>query len=363
MTTDASDAGGSPSPIRTAVAGFGLSGSVFHAPLIATNRAFSLDVISTSDAGRKSAAAGSYPGIKLVDTPEDILALAGELDLLVLGTPPATHYPLAKAALEAGLDVVVDKPFVVSSAEGEDLTELAARLGRVLTVFQNRRWDGDFLTVKALLSGGSLGEVSRFESRFERWSPQVSKAWKAEATASEGGGVLFDLGSHLLDQALQLFGPATLIHAELQARRPGENVDDDAFLALRHESGVISHLWMNMLCAQQGPRFRLLGSEGGFTKHGVDPQEPYIVAGGTPLDEEYGLEAPEWAGTLGRNGHLDRLPTERGAYPEFYRLLGEKINDGGASSGLPLPVNPADAVAVLRLIEKARSWRSRGLNV
>jgi predicted dehydrogenase len=354
MTTDSSDAVAKPAPIRTAVAGFGLSGSVFHAPLIAANTAFSLDVISTSDAGRKAAASERYPLAGLVDTPEGILELAGDLDLLVLGTPPATHYPLAKAALEAGLHVVVDKPFVVSSVEGEELIGLATRLGRVLTVFHNRRWDGDFLTLKALLGDGALGTVARFESRFERWSPQVSKAWKAEATAEQGGGVLFDLGTHLVDQALQLFGPATVTHAELHARRPGENVDDDAFLALRHESGVISHLWMNMLCAQQGPRYRLLGSQGGFTKHGVDPQEPYIVAGGSPLDLDYGLEAPEWAGTLGRDGHLDKLPTERGAYPEFYRILGEKIHDGGASSALPLPVNPQDAVEVLKLIEKAR---------
>lgn len=341
--------------IRTAVAGFGLSGSVFHAPLIAANPAYSLDVISTSDAGRRAAAGGSYPGARVVDTPAEILSLAGELDLLVLGTPPATHYPLAKAALEAGLDVVVDKPFAVRSAEGQELVELAARSGRVLTVFQNRRWDGDYLTVKGLLGNGALGSVTRFESRFERWSPEVSKAWKADATAADGGGVLFDLGTHLLDQALQLFGPAAVVHAELQARRPGEQVDDDVFVALRHESGVLSHLWMNMLCAQQGPRYRVLGSEGAFTKHGVDPQEPYIVAGGGPLDEEYGVEDSEWAGSLGRDGHLDRLSTERGAYPEFYRILADKINDGGAASALPVPVDPSGPVEVLKLIEQARA--------
>ncbi|MBP1134202.1 putative dehydrogenase [Arthrobacter sp. PvP023] len=340
--------------IRTAVAGFGLSGRVFHAPLIAANQAYSLDVIATSDAGRKSDAAGSYPGARLVNTPDDILAIAGELDLLVLGTPPATHYPLAKAALEAGLDVVVDKPFAVRSAEGQELLELAAQLGRVLTVFQNRRWDGDYLTVKGLLESGVLGDVTRFESRFERWSPEVSKAWKADATADDGGGVLFDLGTHLIDQAIQLFGPATVAHAELRARRPGEKTDDDVFLALRHGSGVVSHLWMNMLCAQQGPRYRLLGSTGGFTKHGIDPQEPYIVAGGSPLDPEYGVEDKGWAGLLGRDGHLDRLPTERGAYPEFYRILADKINDGGTASPLPLPVDPAGPVEVLKLIEKAR---------
>ncbi|HEX9225780.1 MAG TPA: Gfo/Idh/MocA family oxidoreductase [Arthrobacter sp.] len=349
MTTD------SNRPIRTAVAGFGLSGSVFHAPLLAADPAYSLDMISTSDASRQSAASARYPGARMVDIPADILERADDLDLLILGTPPATHYPLAKAALEAGLDVVVDKPFTVRSAEGEELIQLAERLGRVLTVFQNRRWDGDYLTVRGLLESGALGGVTRFESRFERWSPTVAKAWKADATADDGGGVLFDLGTHLLDQAVQLFGPGTVTHAELAARRAGERTDDDVFLALRHESGVTTHLWMNMLCAQQGPRFRLLGSDGAFTKHGVDPQEPFIVAGGSPLDPDYGVEDRDWAGLLGRDGHLDRLPTERGAYPEFYRILAEKISGGGAASALPVPVDPAGPVEVLRLIEQARA--------
>jgi predicted dehydrogenase len=346
--------------IRTAVVGYGLSGSVFHAPLIAADGRYSLDVIATSDAGRQAAAVERYPGVKTVADGEAVLALAGDLDLVVLGTPPATHYPLAKAALEAGLDVVVDKPFVVRSAEGQELTAVAERLGRVLTVFQNRRWDGDFLTVRKLLAGEGLGSVTRFESSFERWSPDISKAWKAQATAADGGGVLFDLGTHLIDQALLLFGPATVAHAELRARRPSEQVDDDVFLVLDHESGVTSHLRMNMLCAQQGPRFRILGSMGAFTKHGIDPQEPYIVAGGSPLDKEFGVEAPEWAGVLGRDGHLDALPTERGAYPEFYRILADKILNGGTSSALPVPVDPADAVEVLKIIEKARELSSAG---
>lgn len=341
--------------IRTAVVGYGLSGSVFHAPLIAADPRYSLDVIATSDAGRQAAATQRYPGTTTVPDGGAVLALAGDLDVVVLGTPPATHFPLAKAALEAGLDVVVDKPFAVSSADGQELIALAERLGRVLSVFHNRRWDGDFLTVRKLLAGEALGSVTRFESSFERWSPEISKAWKASATVADGGGVLFDLGSHLIDQALQLFGPATVMHAELRIRRPAEKADDDAFLVLRHDSGVLSHLTMNMLCAQQGPRFRVLGSIGGFTKHGVDPQEPYIVAGGGPLDPEYGVEAPEWAGALGRDGHLDALPTERGAYPEFYRLLAAKIDDGGAVSTLPLPVDPADAVEVLKIIESARA--------
>ncbi|CAM3176776.1 putative oxidoreductase YdgJ [Arthrobacter ulcerisalmonis] len=344
--------------IRTAIIGFGLSGRSFHAPLIAADTAYSLDVIATSDAGRRAAASASHPGATIVSDGAEVLALAERLDLVVIGTPPATHFPLAKAALEAGLDVVVDKPFAVSSAEGEELIALAAELGRVLTVFHNRRWDGDFLTVQQLLASKAVGEVYRFESSFERWSPDIAKAWKASATAAEGGGLLFDLGSHLIDQAIQLFGPAQVDHAELRIHRADEKADDDVFLVLRHESGVRSHLSMNALCAQQGPRFRILGSAGGFTKHGIDPQEPYVRAGGSPLDADYGVEASEWAGLLGRDGQLQPLPTQRGNYPEFYRLLAAKILDGGTASPRPLPVDPEDAVAVLKIIERARTLAS-----
>jgi predicted dehydrogenase len=345
---------GDPRTIRTAVVGYGLAGSVFHAPLLAANGNYSLDVIATSDAGRQEAAASRLPGADVVRDGAAVLGRAADLDLVVLATPPDTHYPLARAALEAGLDVVVDKPFTVTSGQGQELVEAARQLGRVLTVFHNRRWDGDFLTLRKLLATRSLGEVTRFESRFERWQPTIAKPWKARATAADGGGVLFDLGSHLVDQALQLFGPATVAHAELAARRSDERADDDVFLVLRHQSGVTSHLAMNMLCAQQEPRFRVLGSVGGYTKNGVDPQEPYLAAGGSPLDAAYGREAPEWAGLLGRDGHLDALPTERGAYPDFYRILADKILDGGTSSPLPVPVDPEDAVEVLRIFEKAR---------
>ena len=344
--------------IRAAVAGYGLSGSVFHAPFLAADPAYSLDVIATSDAGRRKAATERYPGVKLVDRPEDILALAGELDLIVLGTPPASHYPLAKAALEAGLDVVVDKPFAVHSAQARELIELAGRLGRVLTVYQNRRWDGDALTVKKLLDAGVLGRVLRFESSMERWAPEISKAWKAGAGVDDGGGVLFDLGTHVLDLALRLLGPATVAYAEITARRPQERADDDVFLALRHNSGLISHHALNLSSRLHGPRFRILGSDGGFVKYGVDPQEPFILAGGLPTDPAYGLDAQEHYGILERDGVQTPVPTERGAYQEFYRILADKIADGGASSALPLPVDPEDPAAVLELIEQARELAS-----
>ncbi|GAA3269302.1 Gfo/Idh/MocA family oxidoreductase [Paenarthrobacter aurescens] len=342
-------------PIRTAVAGFGLSGSVFHAPFIASNPAYELAVIATSDEARQAKARQRYPQAKIVSTPEDILSLSAELDLVVLGTPPATHFPLAKAALEAGLDVVVDKPFTVRSAEGEELIRLAAKLGRVLTVYQNRRWDGDSLTVQKLLDAGTLGTVTRFEVGMERWAPEIAKAWKASATAEDGGGVLFDLGTHVLDLILRFFGPATVTFAEITARRPQESADDDVFLALRHESGVLSHVTINLNSHLHGPRFRILGTEGGFVKFGTDPQEPYLLGGGLPTDSEYGVEPPQNNGVLERNGQRVTIATERGAYPEFYRILAEKLDDGGATSALPLPVDPADSVTVLKLIEQARA--------
>lgn len=342
-------------PIRTAVAGFGLSGSVFHAPFIASNPAYELAVISTSDESRQAKAKDRYPQATIVSTPEDILALADQLDLIVLGTPPATHFPLAKAALEAGLDVVVDKPFTVRSAEGEELIRLAAKLGRVLTVYQNRRWDGDSLTVRKLLDAGTLGTVTRFEVGMERWAPEIAKAWKASATEEDGGGVLFDLGTHVLDLCLQFFGPATVTYAEIQARRPQESVDDDVFLALRHQSGVVSHVTINLTSHLHGPRFRVLGTEGGFVKFGTDPQEPYVLGGGLPTDARYGVEPAENHGTLELNGQRIQVPTERGAYPEFYRILAEKLDDGGTASALPLPVDPDGSVAVLKLIEQART--------
>lgn len=282
-------------PIRTGVIGFGTSGRVFHAPFISANPHFSLDLIVTANPERRMQATHLYPDAQIVATVDDLLDRAGELDLVVIGSPSGTHVDLANAALDVGLAVVVDKPFSITPEQGRALIGKAQRLGLLLTVFQNRRWDGDFLTLRSLLADGALGQVRRFESRFEWWKPTQAKSWKAKATPMEGGGVLYDLGAHLIDQALQLFGPAGVAHAELHARRSDERADDDVFLVLRHHSGVLSHLSMNMLCAQQAPRFRVLGSVGGFTKHGVDPQEPFIVAGAAPW-----TRSTAWRHPIGR---------------------------------------------------------------
>jgi len=341
-------------PLRTAVLGYGVSGRVFHAPLIAADPAYSLDAVVTRDPGRAARAARQHPGARIVPDARELFALVDdgelELDLVVLGTPPGTHVEQASAAIERGLHVVVDKPFTPTAAEGEELVRRAASAGVVLTVFQNRRWDADFRTLRMLVEGGALGRVRTFESRFEWWMPDGFGSWKDEAPIAEGGGILHDLGAHLIDQAIQLFGPVRDVHAEIARHGdPGvSDADEDAFVSLLHESGVRSRLWMNGLAAQAGPRFHVLGSEAAWTKWGLDGQEPALDAGADPADPSYGLEPEERWGVLGTDGALVAVPAERGDYPVFYRRLAVCLREGG-----PVPVDPDDAVAVLRVIERA----------
>ncbi|MGC5170354.1 Gfo/Idh/MocA family protein [Microbacterium sp. DT81.1] len=337
-------------PLRTAIIGFGTSGRVFHAPFLAANPDFSLDLVVTNDPSRRAALADRHPRARAVASPDDVWADADSLDLVVIGSPSGTHVDLADAALDAGLHVVIDKPLAVTADEGRALIAKAERLGRHLTVFQNRRWDGDFLTVRDLVGAGELGEVRRFESRFEWWKPEPVTSWKTSTAAGEAGGILYDLGTHLIDQAVQLFGPVSSLHAEIARRRPATAADDDSFLALQHVSGVTSHLWMSAVAPLAGPRFRVLGSRAGYTTCGLDPQEPSLLAGALPGDPGFG-EVPEdrW-GTLGTDGAARRVPTRRGDYGEFYRLLAVALRRGG-----PLPVDPRDAVDVLELIERAHA--------
>jgi len=341
-------------PIRTGIIGFGTSGRVFHAPFLDADPAYSLDAIVTRDPARRAAAEARHPSVTTVTTVGELWAMADRLDLVVIGSPSGTHAELAAAALDAGLDVVVDKPFAVTADEGRELIARAARLGRRLTVFQNRRWDGDFRTVRRLVADGELGEVRRFESRFEWWKPEPPTSWKTEATVAEAGGILYDLGTHLIDQAVQLLGPVTELEAaEIERRRPGAVADDDVFLALRHESGVRSHLWMNAVAPRFGPRFHVLGSRAGYTSWGLDGQEPALIAGARPGDPGFGETPESRRGLLGTDGGGTPVPTERGDYGAFYRLLAVALRDGG-----PLPVDPADAVAVLELIERAHAAAS-----
>jgi predicted dehydrogenase len=325
-----------------AVIGFGLAGGTFHAPLISATPGLSLAYAVTSR---------DAPGVEVLPNTDELWERADSVDLVVIASPNDVHAPLARRAIELGKAVVVDKPLAPTAAEAEGLVSFAASAGAFLTVFQNRRWDSDFLTLRRLMGDGSLGQVHRFESRFERWRPEPRPgAWRETTPPSEGGGVLLDLGPHLVDQALQLFGPAEAVWGEVDARRGG-SADDDAFVALRHSSGVVSHLWASSVTAAPGPRLRVLGSAGAFVVADVDGQEDALRAGQRPgLNGGWGEEPSDRWGRLVRGDESEPVPSERGDWPAFYAGVEEALRTGGAP-----PVDPVDAVTVLEILEQARA--------
>jgi scyllo-inositol 2-dehydrogenase (NADP+) len=333
-------------PIRTGIVGYGLSGRIFHSPFIAANPRYSLDVISTSDLVRQQQARERHPDADIVQTPGELIERG--LDLVILASPAQVHLEQGLAAIAAGSAVVIDKPFAASVAAAEQLIAASEAAGSALIVYQNRRFDGDFLTLSRLLAEGSLGTVHRFESTFERWSPALRDRWQDTTSTAEGAGITFDLGSHLIDQALQLFGPAELVDAELSILREGGVSDDEAFLSLVHESGVRSHLTMSRFAAQNGPRFRVLGSRSGYTVYGLDGQEPALMAGAAPTDRGFGEAAKDSWGMLGITGSLLPEQTERGRYADFYDGVASALLDGAA-----IPVHPRDALETVRIIERA----------
>lgn len=322
MSTGSSNAipGAAPGAcLRVGLVGYGTAGSVFHAPLIAETEGLALTTVVTSDPDRRARAEREHPEARTVDTAEALFSL--HPDLVVIASPNRTHRNLARSALEAGISVVVDKPLAATAADGRELTELAERLGLLLSVFHNRRWDNDFRTLRELLAAGRLGEVRRFESRFERWRPLPKGGWRESGDPAELGGLLYDLGSHLVDQALTLFGPVATVYAETDARRTSTGADDDAFIALRHRNGVRSHLWMSAAAPLAGPRLRVLGSGAAYVKYGLDPQEAALREGRRPVstpDTTWGTEPEEMWGTLGAGEDTKPVPTLPGDYPAFY---------------------------------------------
>ncbi|MGK5500165.1 Gfo/Idh/MocA family oxidoreductase [Streptomyces sp. URMC 125] len=346
--------------MRVGLIGYGLAGAVFHAPLIAATDGLVLDAVVTSSPERQRQARAEHgEGLHVAADADALFARAGELDLVVVASPNRTHVELAGRALEAGLPVVVDKPLAATAAEAEALAGLAERRGLLLSVFQNRRWDSDFLTLRGLLAEGALGEVWRFESRFERWRPSLKGGWRESGDPAELGGLLYDLGSHLVDQALVLFGPVLSVHAESEARRPGAEADDDTFIALHHASGVRSHLWMSSTAAQLGPRLRVLGSRAAYVTHGLDPQEDALRAGRRPVPGEPWGEEPESAwGVLGAGEDVRPVPSRPGDYPAYYAAVADALRTGGEP-----PVGAREAAEALRVLEAARTSAAEGRTV
>ena len=336
---------------RVALIGYGLGGASFHAPLIATTPGLRLATVVTSNRERQAQAAAAHPDARVVPTADHVWDAAAEHDVVVISTPNRTHAPLALRALDLGLPVVIDKPFATTSAEALEIIAAARTRGLWVSPYHIRRWDSELLTLRRMLQAGDLGDVLRFESRLERWRPLPKGGWRERAAPEEAGGLLFDLGSHLIDQALYLFGPVEQVYAEVDSRRRGLDVDDDVFLALKHTSGVRSHLWTNYLAAQNGPRLRVLGTRGAYVKQHTDPQEAALRAGRLPNEPGWGEEPPQHWGTFSDGEHSRPERSQPGAYTEYYAGVVATLR-GEA----PVPVDPADAVAGLEIIEAARKY-------
>ena len=336
--------------LRAGLIGFGLAGSVFHAPLIASTTGIALSTIVTSDSERAGRARREHPDAKVEESADAVIDHPEDHDVVVVATRNDSHVALATAAIDAGLTVVVDKPLAPTSVQARELVDHAAGQGVGLSVFHNRRWDSDQLTLRRLITEGRLGEVYRYESRFERWRPQLrEEAWRDTDTPERGGGVLLDIGTHLVDQALALFGPVADAQGDVEHRRGGP-ADDDAYLCLAHESGARSHLWASSVTADPGPRLRVLGSEAAFVVESLDGQEEALAAGRWPgASGEWGAEPEERWGRLVRGEESEPVRPEDGDWPAFYRGLVEALRGDG-----PMPVDPADAVQVLEILERVR---------
>ena len=341
--------------LRVAVIGYGLAGSVFHAPLVDAATGMRLSAIVTSNPDRAREAKQAYPNAALYDTAGQLWHDADKLDLVVIASPNRTHKPLAMAALHAGLGVVVDKPLAAHAEDARELADEAERLGLFLTVFQNRRWDSDFLTLQQLIADGELGEVRRFESRFERWRPEPKPGWRQSGAPEEAGGVLYDLGAHLIDQALVLFGPVKSVYAELEHRYPDAEVDDDSFVALTHHSGVRSHLWMSSVAAQGGPRMRVLGSRAAYTSFGLDGQEDALKAGARPDQSDWLDSVEDGQGYLTAGSEERAIHNAPGDYLRFYEQVAESFRKGERP-----PVDPREAINGLEIVAAAQHSSAEG---
>ncbi|HUO71501.1 MAG TPA: Gfo/Idh/MocA family oxidoreductase [Solirubrobacteraceae bacterium] len=329
-------------PLRIGLVGYGFGGRYFHAPLLASAAECEfLGLVSTSTQ-RRDAFTGQFPGRAVFDSLEQLAAAGAEA--VTISTPADTHTDLTEQALRLGLAVVCDKPFALDAPSARETVRLAEQLQRPLTVYQNRRWDSDFRTVQKALADGVLGDPVRFESRFERFAPDPGPP-------ASGAGTLLDFGSHLVDQALVLFGPAGSVYAEMHAPTGGAALDDDVFVAIAHRGGVHSHLWGSWRQHAPGPRFRVTGSDASYIVVApMDGQEDLLVAGHSPATyANWGVEPERRWGRVFRSEHADVLRSERGAWDLFYPAFAAAVRGEG-----PLPVDPWNAVATAEVLDAAR---------
>ncbi|EMG9279169.1 TPA: oxidoreductase [Enterobacter cloacae] len=327
--------------IRVGLIGYGYASKTFHAPLIAGTPGMALAAVSSSDATKVHA---DWPTVPVVSEPKHLFN-DPNIDLIVIPTPNDTHFPLAKAALEAGKHVVVDKPFTVTLSQARELDALAKSLGRLLSVFHNRRWDSDFLTVKALLSEGTLGEITFFESHFDRFRPQVRNRWREQA--GPGSGIWYDLAPHLLDQAVNLFGLPVSMTVDLAQLRPGAQTTDYFHAILSYpQRRIVLH--GTMVAAAESARYIIHGTRGSYVKFGLDPQEDRLKNGERLPQEDWGYDMRDGVVTKVEGETLveETLLTSPGNYPAYYAAVRNALNGTGEN-----PVPASQAIQIMELIE------------
>lgn len=326
--------------IDVGLVGFGLAGTVFHAPVIRAVEGLRL----TTVVRRSGAADPRYPDVAVVRSVDELLARP--IDLVVIATPNPSHHPIARQCLLAGRHVVVDKPFTTTVAEAEDLVRLAAAQRRILSVYQNRRYTGDFATVQQVLADGALGRVAIYEAHFDRFRPEPKPAaWREQP--QPGAGVWFDLGPHLVDQALLLFGVPQAIGADIRRERGGAAVDD-AFDVTLHYPHARALLRASLLVSAPGPTWAVHGTSGSFIKYGLDPQEAALRSGRTPGEPDWDAEPPERYGTLTTPEGTRTVPTLRSSFTRYY----ENLRDAIAGKTQPA-VTPEQALDVMRALTLA----------
>lgn len=337
----------SATPLRVALVGYGFAGRTFHAPLIRSVPGLALTTVVSSDAGKVHA---DLPDVQVVADVHAALADPG-LDIVVIASPNDTHAPLARAALQAGKHVVVDKPFALDLTQARELAAIADKHQRVLSVFQNRRWDSDFLGVRQAMAQGVLGEVMHFESHIDRYRPQVRARWREQAGA--GSGLWYDLGPHLVDQALCLFGLPDRVRASLAIQREGGESTDWAHVVLEYAARrVVLHA--SMLVAGGSPRFIVHGTQGSLVKATIDQQETQLIAGLRPGQEGWGVD-PDPLVLHDGHGQVTRIAAPLGDQSRYYAMFRDAVQGGG-----PNPVTPAQAITVMAVIEAAMASASSG---
>jgi len=336
--------------LRVGIAGYGLAGRSFHAPILsATN--FEVTAVLTKNDVRKRHAKEDFPAAKILSTIEDLCAQ--DLDLVVIASGNQVHLSQALAAIKAGIPTVVDKPMGINVAQTEEILNASMSAGVPVTTYFNRKWDSDILTLKRVIRDGHIGKVIRMDSRFERFRPLLNpQSWRENNSPQDGGGLLLDLAPHLISTAIECFGPAELKSSSIRSIRGG--ADDDCVLVLIHDSGVESILSASAVVGSPGPRLRVIGSEGAFVVNDLDPQEALLRAGKAPKDGAWAENTSSTA-FIHRGETVEEFKSDPGNYSHFYSLVHDAI-----SNKTPMPIGSEEILAVARIIDHARKINTHG---